>query len=115
MLDGVPGHIVDDSKGLRRDELPFFLRPPAVHLTTGLGILSPLASVEVESADVLRVLKHDKNRVRTPDLACGQAIQSLGNRLLAMAIREQLEDLPHDVGLSWNYGQAIPEGHATSV
>jgi hypothetical protein len=110
-LHRLPGLIVNDPESFHHHGFPFLRNTPAIYLPAGLGVLPPLATVEVEPADIFGVLQHEINRVGTPDSSSETSVQVLRDRLFPSSVAEAFKDLAYDRGLLENYGEAIADGY----
>jgi hypothetical protein len=110
-LHRLPNIIVNDPESFHHDEFPFLRTTPAIYLPAVLGILPPLATIEVESADIFGVLQHEVNRVGTPDPSSEASVQVLRDCLFPSSVAEAFKDLAYDRGLLENYCEAITDGY----
>src|SRR4030095_17087646 len=90
MLNGVPRLVVDDSQAIDDTGLPLVFWSPAVNASPSFGMFSPLSAIEVELANILRILQHEINRVAPPKTARILEVQPLRDRFLAESIGADL-------------------------
>src|SRR5262249_61833130 len=77
--------------------LPLRGRAPARDSTAGRAVLLPFSAIEIEAADVLRILKHQVNRFGPPIPPWPRRIEQFGDGLFAMPGAEEPENLSHNV------------------